>query len=414
MTAVDLNSIVLKKTGAKVMPVVVTPQGEWLQDTREIINEFEKRFPPACDSTNIIPKSPKRRLASLLLEAWGDEYWIPMAMHYRWNYPESVAFFRKESMASLIPPSVSWMVPSLVKNRVADQVCKVLIGFLPTVGVRAGQTEMLETWTDELLFLLDEHFAEHNYLLGGLHPTIGDFGLAGPVVNHLTRDPAPLRLLFGVDAEVAAGGGPCTTAAHVTRNRHVYAWAQRMQTLSHIDIDKEASTSATTDVSGDGDDVPATLEPVLFHLLSEFIPLLEKTAAKTNDLAGNPKFSGNGLAAMGNRLLPRNVGDVTVPLLEVAADNTRLPHRYHQGSFTRGAIPFNLWKMQCILADMKETLDVPGNRRELGEWLDSFEVNSNTKLEGGDDSYGVPLSARLLDMDIPALKRENVRVKLSY
>jgi glutathione S-transferase len=397
MTAVDLNSSVPRHTGAKVMPVLVTPEGEWLQDSRDIINELEKRFPPASDAESIFPSTPKRRFASQLLEAWGDEFWIPIAMHYRWNYPESVAFFRKEALASLIPPSVAWMVPSFVQSRVADEVCKVLIGFLPRVGVRPGQTAQLEQWTEELLGLLDAHFAEHRHLLGGPHPTIADFGLAGPLVNHLTRDPAPLRLLFGVDPVVAADGGPRTTAEHITRHKHVYRWAQRMQ------VPQDAAAPVPEELRlMMQDELPGTLRAVLLHVFTEFVPQLEDTAALVTKLQGNKKFSGNGLAPGGNSVLPRVVGEITVPLL--LGNST-------QYSFSRGAIPFNLWKMQGVLEDMKGSLEVTENRQVLEQWLDSFGVKKDTdaKTDTAD-----ALSTRVLRMNIPPLKRENVRVKLVY
>ena len=43
-----------QKTRAAAVPILISPQGEWLQDTSAIIDEMEKRFPA-------IPILPKRR-----------------------------------------------------------------------------------------------------------------------------------------------------------------------------------------------------------------------------------------------------------------------------------------------------------------------------------------------------------------
>ncbi|HVT36549.1 MAG TPA: glutathione S-transferase N-terminal domain-containing protein, partial [Nevskiaceae bacterium] len=76
---------VKRKTGATVMPVVVTPDGDWLQDTSHIMDVLEPRFPRAP----VLPATPRQRVAALILEAWGDEFWLPSAMHYRWSFPEN-------------------------------------------------------------------------------------------------------------------------------------------------------------------------------------------------------------------------------------------------------------------------------------------------------------------------------------
>jgi len=82
-----------KKTGATVMPVVVTPEGEWLQDTKDIAEVIEQRFPQGTT----LPETPRQRIAALLIEAWADEWWIPPAMHYRWVYPENYALFEHDA-----------------------------------------------------------------------------------------------------------------------------------------------------------------------------------------------------------------------------------------------------------------------------------------------------------------------------
>jgi glutathione S-transferase len=49
-----LTRRIKRHTGAVVMPVVVTPEGEWLQDTSLIIDRLEERFP----AKSVVPMRP--------------------------------------------------------------------------------------------------------------------------------------------------------------------------------------------------------------------------------------------------------------------------------------------------------------------------------------------------------------------
>src|SRR5690606_36089810 len=99
-----------RRTGANVMPFVVTPDGEWLQDTSYIIDVLETRFPDAP----VVPATPRQRIAAYLLEAWGDQFWLPSSMHYRWHFDENYhRVFQPEGGDSLLP-----FAPRFLKNHV--------------------------------------------------------------------------------------------------------------------------------------------------------------------------------------------------------------------------------------------------------------------------------------------------------
>ncbi|MCA9563752.1 MAG: glutathione S-transferase N-terminal domain-containing protein, partial [Myxococcales bacterium] len=77
-----------RKVGRPVMPVVHTPEGTVLQDTTEIIDWFESRFP----SRSVYPESPVQTTMALLIELLADE-WLPLiALHSRWNNPKNSAW----------------------------------------------------------------------------------------------------------------------------------------------------------------------------------------------------------------------------------------------------------------------------------------------------------------------------------
>ena len=93
---------------------------------------------------------------------------------------------------------------------------------------------------------LDTHFEDHDFLLGG-RPSIGDFGLIGPLYAHLYHDPYPGKLMR-------------------ERAPAVAAWVERMMSQATIQGDFLAD-----------DEIPVTLMPVLQRMASEQLPVLLDT-----------------------------------------------------------------------------------------------------------------------------------------
>lgn len=337
----DLHQTIPKNCrGAKVMPVLVTPEGEWIQDTRVIMDRLEERFP----TPSIFPIQPKKRFVSILLETWCDEFWIPPAMFLRWNYAENIEFFKNEAGQYLLP----W-APRFVQHAFAGTVIKVLKGFLPYAGVRPHQHEMLHVWTRDILGKLDHHFSQHPYLLGA-HPSIGDFGLAGPLVAHLGRDPWP--------------------KANVTDPLpHLTSWIKRISTLNHEEV--TADLKARGIVDDPSDTIPPSLIPVLDSVFHDFIPYLEAVADKSREV--EPKFTAS------NRPLPRILGDIEIPL--------------GASRYQRNAMTFPIWKAQKLLDEYK-AMDA-ADQAEVSKFVTSFPNGSN-----------------LLNLRIPRVERIAQRVKV--
>jgi glutathione S-transferase len=180
---------------------LVSPEGTWMQDTSEIIDALERRFPEAP----VLPTSPVQRFAARLFELWGDEFWLPTAMHMRWSHPaENYPLFAKEASKSFFPGWPQWLSGFIVKHGLA----RMLHGFLPVLGVTPKTAPLLDTWTDLQLDALDCHFAVHPYLFGSCM-SLGDLGLIGPLYAHLGRDPWPKRHL-------------------IEPRKNLHAWVQRM------------------------------------------------------------------------------------------------------------------------------------------------------------------------------------------
>lgn len=307
-----------RQTGAEVMPVVVTPEGEWLQDTSHIIDLLEQRHPEAP----VVPARPRQKLAAYLLEAWGDEFWLPPAMHYRWNFQENYTTqFRREGGDNLLP-----YAPRFLKNKVVDRVAVTLRGFLKGLGVLPAQLASIERWTPPMLDALDAHFAVHPYLLGS-KPCIGDFGLIGPLYAHLGRDPYPARELVG-------------------RRRHLAAWVQRMQQAPEP---KGGAYLAD-------DEVPATLAPVFASIFGEFWPQLEATLGEVQRAV--PRLAPG-------RGFERLLGTVNSP--------------YAGAPYALRARPYSLWMAQRVL-DVYRAFS-PGEQAQVQQWLATVGGGSAMRLD---------------------------------
>ncbi len=313
--AVDMVTLgwrIQRKTGTAVMPVLVTPEGAWINDSSLIIDHVEALVP----GPSIHPATPVQRFASYLMEAWGDEWWVPMAMHTRWTYPENYALFEREAGRALLPG-----LPGFVQRRAVRSVAGKLRDMLPAVGVRPGQFALMDAWMADMLDQLDAHFGQHRFLFGD-RPTLGDFGLVGTFYGHLGRDPWPARELIAPRPQLRA-------------------WIDRMA--------EPAPAAAAADAVRppallDHDRIPPTLLPVFQAIAREFLPLLEginrQVRARLADWpAGKP--------------LPRRLADVEVPM--------------GAGRFRRAAIPYTLWMAQRTL-DVYRGLQPP-EQAQVRAWL---------------------------------------------
>lgn len=231
------REVILPRVGWAVIPVVVTADGETLQDTTEIIDWFEARAP----EPSVYPASPAQRLAALLLECYGDEWLKIPAMHYRWNYNEEELLFE---FGRLSAPGAS----EAEQREIGAKRAGPFRGALPFLGVTPDMRGAIETSYEALLAELDAHFAAHAYCFG-TRPSIGDYGLIGPLYAHNYRDPK--------SGEMMKAQAP-----------HVARWVERM-----IDPPQARGGAFLA-----GDEVPRTLVPVLARMMREYLPVLEKTA----------------------------------------------------------------------------------------------------------------------------------------
>ncbi len=278
------RDIVIPNVGRPVIPVVKTADGSVVQDTTRIIDHYEAALP----GPPVYPDGPVQKLVALLLELFGDEWLVIPAMHYRWNYNEEWVY--GEFGAVALPDGTR--EAQLAKGRETGARFK---GFVPMLGITPQTIPAIEASYEALLADLDRHFGRHDYLLGS-RPSIGDFGLIGPLYAHLYRDPASGEIMDRIAPNVSQ-------------------WVQRMVFV------KEP-------LSGDflaGDAVPDGLLPILARMMAEQLPYLQQVAHKLAVWAeANPGAD-----------VPRAVGMADFTIEGVTGE--------------RIATPYSLWMLQRAL-----------------------------------------------------------------
>jgi glutathione S-transferase len=301
-----------RHTGVAAIPVVVTPQGVWLQDTSAIIDTLEQRHP----QTPMLPATPVLRLLCYLFEMWADELWIPTGLHTRWCHMEdNYAFLEKDVAKNLLP---GW--PAWAQRKAAAQVAGHMAQYLSATGVNPAQYDVLHRWTVQQLDWLDAHLATRPFLLGS-HACLADVAMMGPLYGHLSRDPWP--------------------AQHLINPRpHLKAWIARMNQAP-----AEPVGTAVTD------HVPSTLEPLVQQMLRELLAYTQGNLQQVEQAR---------LAEPGLTLLPRFMGQISHPMLDA--------------HYTRRAMPYILWMQQRMQSAFKSMS--ASEQNSARNWLAQYQATA--------------------------------------
>ncbi len=181
-----------------LIPLVVTPDDEGIQDSTPIIERIEARFP----EPSIEPSDSIVAFVSALVEEFGDEWGNKWMFHYRWA--------RDVDQRSSAGRIARMTLPAASEEQLAgmaDQVRERMVNRVWFVGSNEKTAPQIEDSFVEALDLLNVHLAERPYLFGA-RPAFGDFGLWGQIYNAWT-DPTPGSIVEG-------------------RAPHVLDWVQRM------------------------------------------------------------------------------------------------------------------------------------------------------------------------------------------
>ncbi len=167
-----------------LVPLVVTPEGEGIQDSTPILERFEASHP----EPSVIPDDPALAFVSALLEEYGDEWGNKWMFHYRWRYQPDVW-----STAERIALQMMGAQGPLAVAQARAAVAERMTGRLGFVGSNATTEPVIEASFAKALSLIEAHLASRPYLLGG-RPAMADFGLWAQLYEAAT-DPTPGALM---------------------------------------------------------------------------------------------------------------------------------------------------------------------------------------------------------------------------
>lgn len=182
-----------------LVPLVVTPEGEGVQDSTPIIERLEAGHPGA---PSIVPGDSALAFLSVLLEEYADEWGNKWMFHYRWAYAPD-CWATAERIALQMAGAKGPLAVAAARAAVAERMS----GRLGFVGSNPTTRPLIEASFKRVLSILDGHLKDRAYVFGG-KPTLADFGLWGQLYECAT-DPTP-------------GAVMRSTAPHVM------AWVDRM------------------------------------------------------------------------------------------------------------------------------------------------------------------------------------------
>ena len=181
-----------------LIPLVVTPDDQGIQDSTPILEKLEAEFP----EPSIHPADPVLAFLSALIEEFGDEWGNKWMFHYRWA--------READQKSVAGRLAALMAPGVEGEQlqgVVDSIIDRMVNRVWFVGSNEQTAPQIESSYQEAVGQLEAHLAGRPYLFGA-RPAFGDFGLWGQIYNSWT-DP---------------------TAGDVLKQRapSVVAWLERM------------------------------------------------------------------------------------------------------------------------------------------------------------------------------------------
>ena len=279
-----------------LVPLVVTPEGEGIQDSTPILERFEASHP----EPSVTPADPALAFVSALLEEYGDEWGNKWMFHYRWRYQPDVW-----STAERIAQQMMGAKGTLAVAQARAAVAERMMGRLRFVGSNDETEPLIEASFAKALGLIDAHLASRPYLLGG-RPAMADFGLWGQLYEAAT-DPTP--------GAIMRASAP-----------NVMAWIQRMLS-PRAEGDFEAL---------------AALEPTLKPLLSQEVGALFLPWSAANAAA----------IARGDKSFTMSLGDAEwtqVPQKYHARSLAELRRKYEIAKGTTGLEPL-LAESGCLKA----------------------------------------------------------------
>ena len=371
-----LQRVLEPATGTQAVPQLLAPDGTWVQDSSEIIDFCERRHPQG----SVVPSAatrPLQCLVSYLVELLADEWMVVYAFWERWHYSldgiePNHERFNAQQWGSIMHPTGSGRERLAMARFLFEQVMGIKDPDRATIGVYAGVRDLgvnartqaaWEASHTRLMEQLEAHFDAHDFVLGG-RPSLGDFGLLGPLYAHLFRDAVPgftLRTQYPLVAE-------WVERANGSNALNARSYNQKLYDVSEAG---ELVARPATSHGGewlDDDAVPETLIPVLGVFFEEMWPVL---VSSMETLA---RYLASGACEKGAEL-PGKTFTATPGFEAQQRDGGPLTHEFQIGDVRdrRMVLPYQVWMLQRLADALDACRATPAGEARVAELLGRFD-----------------------------------------
>lgn len=163
-----------------IIPLLVTPEGDGLQDSTPLIDLLESRHP----EPSIRLQDPVLNFLADALEEAADEWLIKAMFHYRWNHDSA------ESSLRIASASVD---PGTDPSHFAKIIGGVLMSRRDSLGCSDDNAKLIENYLDIGATRLEAHLQKHRFLFGD-QLSVADLGLASQYYELFTDSTPKQRL----------------------------------------------------------------------------------------------------------------------------------------------------------------------------------------------------------------------------
>lgn len=361
-------------TGSGAVPQLRTGDGRWVQDSSDIIDFIEARHagvpvvPSAVDA-------PRQALASHLVELLADEWMVVPAFWERWHYslPDvQPNHFDYNAMqwGSVFAAGAPGNERLAAGARVFEDLFGISEARSRPRGVYAGLVQLgcteatEEAWwasLENILGLLDAHFGVHDFLLGGL-PSLGDFGLLGPLYAHLYRD-ATSGFLLRTRHPIVSEWVERTNGTNVSAR----TYGQKLYSLG--EGGELVARPATSDAGRwlPDDRVPPSLDAIVAVFFEEMWPMLTSTMERTAAFIASDAHEPGGE-------LPAKTFTADPPWQAHQTGAGALTHEFEIGGLRarRMVTPYHVWMLQRVARVLAEATADEAGRASVTSWLARF------------------------------------------
>jgi glutathione S-transferase len=171
-------TVLQARTGKTMVPVLISPEDEAMNDSTAIAAALEKRHPtPATRWTD-----PPIDTLAMLLEDYADEWLVRVMLASRWYHAADAA-----QNAAIIANGMTHALYGIDFQRAAREFPPGIISTVPKMGATPENAEGWYAMVPRVLAAMAVVLSKNDYLTGSA-PHLADFAFYG-MLNQIRRDP---------------------------------------------------------------------------------------------------------------------------------------------------------------------------------------------------------------------------------